>query len=128
MPSTLGPRQNQERKLGQLTASQHCLVTGEQAMKLGLSRAAIRHRLRTERWTQVFPNVYRMANGPETESQHWAAAVLWAGPDAAVSHRSALKLWGYSVDSDFVEVVTTQRRGPVEGTRVHQVRKLPKSM
>jgi hypothetical protein len=126
MPSTLGPRQNQERKLSQLTASQHGLVTGEQAMNLGLSRAAIRHRLWTERWIQVFPNVYRMANAPETESQYWAAAVLWAGPDAAVSHRSALKLWGYSVDSDFIEVVTTQRRAPVEGTRVHLVRNLPK--
>jgi hypothetical protein len=83
MPSTLGPRQNQERKLSQLTASQHGLVTGEQAMKLGLSRAAIRHRLRTERWIQVFPNVYRVANAPETESQHWREVTLkgWPKPN-----------------------------------------------
>jgi hypothetical protein len=125
MSRSLRPRHLLEARIDQTFTLQHTLITRRQAEELGLSTSAIRRRLRSGQWIRVFPNVFRLRASPETKSQRWAAAALWAGPWAGASHRTALQVWGMQVECDFIEVATTERRGRVEGIRVRQLRRLP---
>ncbi|RBY76019.1 hypothetical protein DQ238_18510 [Geodermatophilus sp. TF02-6] len=43
---------------------------------------------------RVFPHVYRLRGSPEDESTLLRAALLHAGPEAALSHTTALAVWG----------------------------------
>jgi len=122
-----GPRQRLEARAGEVFASQLALITRRQARGLGLSSSAVARRVHDGRWARVLPNVYRLTAAPETEAQRIGAAALWAGPDAAVSHRTALGVWGVAIGCDVIEVVTCQRRDPLPGILVHQVRRLPSS-
>jgi len=121
------PRQNLERGLAELFASQLGLVSRRQARALGFSPSSISRRIRQGRWIRVLPNVFRLNAVPESDAQALAAVAVWAGPGAALSHRSALKLWGGELTTDVTEVMTKQRRDPLPGIHVHQVRCLPPS-
>ena len=94
---------------------------------LKLSRSAVARRLASGAWRRVFPGVYAMDDSPETPLQLCKAAQLWAGQDAALSHRSALESHGLSVSLDAVEVSSTRRRTAPPGVRHHHVRHLPAS-
>lgn len=75
-----------ERQLG--------LVSLPQARAAGLSRQQVDRLLATGRWIRAGKAVYRIAGTPRTWEQRALAAVLAAGPDAALSHRAAAALWG----------------------------------
>jgi hypothetical protein len=90
-----------------------------------MSSAAISRRLASGEWVRTHPGTYRFAVAPETDSQRFAAAALWAGEGAAVSHRTALRVWGVACEFDLIDVVTPHRRDPREGIQLHQVRALP---
>ena len=78
-----------ESELRALRAGQHGLVTTAQAMTLQLSRSAISRRVRSGEWVTVLPGVHRDADVQPTLHQRLLAALLWAGDDAVISHRSA---------------------------------------
>jgi hypothetical protein len=65
----------------------------DQLLELELSTREVDYRLDVGRLHVVHRKVYSL--GP-VESKHgrWMAAVLAGGPDAVLSHRSALELWG----------------------------------
>jgi very-short-patch-repair endonuclease len=44
--------------------------------------------------TRVFPHVYRLRDGADNDLVALRAALLHAGPDAALSHTTALAVWG----------------------------------
>jgi hypothetical protein len=70
---------------------------------------AIQYRLPSGDWQRVHPGVYRMRGAPPSHDQKVMAGWLWAGPEAAVSHRSAAALWKL----DSVEPGgAVERRGP----------------
>jgi very-short-patch-repair endonuclease len=72
------------------------------------------------RWCQ--PGVVALAGSPETYLQRLMAALLAAGPDAAVSHRAAGFLWGMVPDAP-VEIVVPRGQTPdLRGVIVHQTR------
>jgi hypothetical protein len=96
-----------DRKLMELAERQHSLFTHEQALAVGFSPAAIRHRLGTGRWEQIAVHVYRAAGSARTWEQRLLGLVFAAGPEAAASHRSAAALLG---------IPGFERRGPVEVT------------
>jgi hypothetical protein len=73
----------------------------------------------------MFPDVFRVTSAPETEEQALLASALHAGEGAAVSHRSALKLWGEFLSTDEVEVSTVHDRSSHGSCRVHLVKCLP---
>ena len=76
-----------------LAASQHGAFSRSQALKAGLSAPTVAYRFRSGRWDQLRPGVYRVAGTPGSWKQEVMAALLWAGPGAAVSHSTAARLW-----------------------------------
>lgn len=77
-----------------LASTQHSLVTSGQCRELGLSRGAVHRLVARGTWLRAGPGVYRVVGSPRTWHGRALAAVLAAGPDALVSHRSAAHLWG----------------------------------
>jgi very-short-patch-repair endonuclease len=110
--------------LAKVTQAQHGVFSRRQALLAsGLSPDAIKSRVRRETWRRVFPGVY--TTSPETLSRLgrlWAA-VLYAGPNALISHETAAELHGLTDEpSDVIHVsIPRDRRvtaGP--GLRVHR--------
>jgi very-short-patch-repair endonuclease len=101
---------------------QQGVITRAQALALGLSSSAIDRRLRSGRWRRVFTGVYATFTGPVPRSALLWAAVLQAGPGAALSHQTAAELAGLvEKPADEVHVmIPSQRRvqGP-PGIRYH---------
>ncbi len=79
-----------------LAARQRGVVTRAQARQRGLSNRAISRRIESGLWEPLYPSVYRVEGSPRTWQQRLAAALLWAGRGAAVSHRAAGALHGFA--------------------------------
>jgi hypothetical protein len=79
--------------LRSLANRQFGLVSRSQALAAGLSQRAIGRRLQSSQWERLYPSVYRLPGAPRSWEQKLMGALLWAGPEAALSHRSAAALW-----------------------------------
>lgn len=81
-----------EQRIAALAASQHGVVTRAQLLALGISTAAIGRRLKSGQLRALHAGVYLV--GPIAPDQaHEMAAVLAGGPEAGLSHTSALRAW-----------------------------------
>jgi very-short-patch-repair endonuclease len=76
-----------------LARRQHGVVTRAQLLGLGLTPAAIRHRLTTGRLHELHRGVYAVGRPNVGRSGELMAAVLACGPRAHLSHRSGAELW-----------------------------------
>ena len=119
------PRHQSSTQVSRLQWQQHGCIHRQQAMDCGLSASAVWRRLSTQEWTRLMPGVFAATAAPDTEAQTLMACVLWAGAGAALSHRTALKLWGEAVCVDVNELSTPHRRDSSAGLKVHQVKCLP---
>jgi Transcriptional regulator, AbiEi antitoxin len=105
--------------LRELARAQAGVVTTQQAVAAGLTKAALAWQLSSERWRQPYRGVYVLSSGtPGREAALWAA-VLRGGPGAMLSHQTAAEL-AHLVD---------RRRGPLHltvpaGRRIRPVRGL----
>jgi very-short-patch-repair endonuclease len=88
------PMTHEKLRCCEVARGQLGLITHVQARKCGMSHRQISSRIGCGEWTVVLPDVYRLAGLPHSHSQETMAACLWAGPEAAVSHRSAASHWG----------------------------------
>ena len=108
-----------------LATDQHGCISREQALACGLSSDAIEHRVKSQEWWRVLPRVYAVAAAPRTWELDLTAALLWLGPEAALSGASAVCLWNFpDCDPGPIEIShpgTSQGRGRV---RVHRSVKL----
>lgn len=77
-----------------LARRQHWVVTREQLLALGMTPAAIDHRLAIGRLHRIYRGVYAVGRPQLTRESRWMAALLSCGPAAVLSHRSAAVLWG----------------------------------
>ena len=78
-----------------LVAHQRGVLSRTQALASGLSRETVRHRIRTGGpWQRLLPGIYLTATGQPTSEQMRIAAVLYGGPESAVTGRSALRNYG----------------------------------
>lgn len=82
------------RAIAAIAARQHGNVTRRQLLDLGLGPAAIAYRVRAGDLYRVHPGVYAVGRPPRLPLERAAAALLACGPRAALSHRSAMALWG----------------------------------
>ncbi len=101
--------------LAGLAERQHGVVAREQLLTLGLGPGAIEHRLRRGRLHRVHRGVYALVKRVPTREGRWMAAVLAAGPNAVLSHRSAADLWGlgpFARRRSEVTVGVRRRAGP----------------
>ncbi len=107
-----------------LARTQHGVVARWQLLELGLSRDAIKHRLKIGRLHSVMRGVYAVGRPELTVLGRWMAAVLASGPEAALSHRSAAALWGIgSQKTGAFEVTVPSSAGwgrEVPGVRTHR--------
>lgn len=76
----------------------------------------------------MLPKVYRVASVPVTLRQRQLAAVLWAGPGAALCNSTAAQAFGLLDGSlSHIEVVTQRRPIARPGFVAHRRRELPKT-
>ena len=75
-------------------AAVRCCGGARQLLALGMTRRAIKHdRSRAGRLIRVHQGVYAVGHGPLRDRGRVLAALLAAGPGAALSHRTAAHLW-----------------------------------
>lgn len=83
-----------------------------QLLDAGLSGQAITRRIERGRWQVLYRGVYAAFNGPPPRDAWLWAAVLRAGPGAALSHLTAAELHGLidtPAEATFVTVPATRR-------------------
>ena len=94
-------------KIRRLAESQNGLITGDQAIKAGLSRSTIRRRIESKEWEGLENDIY-LVYGTRSRIVYLRAAVL-ALP-AVVSHQSAAQIHGLGCESFNEAVVTVPYR------------------
>jgi very-short-patch-repair endonuclease len=77
-----------------IAARQHGVVSIGQLLSCGLSRDAVRARVRAGLLYPVHRGVFAVGHPGLTDLGHDMAAVLACGPGAVLSHASAVALWG----------------------------------
>jgi very-short-patch-repair endonuclease len=112
--------------LRDLARLQGGVVSSQQALAAGMTKAALVWRLRSGRWQQLHHGVYLLSSGsPVREATLWAA-VLRSGPDAMLSFQTAAEL-AHLIDqpSNLVHVTlpTSRRLRPVSGLVIHVSRR-----
>jgi predicted transcriptional regulator of viral defense system len=83
-----------DRAAGLLAEKQHGVVARRQLTALGVSRHEIAGKTGRGVWHVLHPGVYAVGHRAISVEGHWMAAVLAAGSDAVLSHRSAGQHWG----------------------------------
>jgi len=103
-----------DREVATIAAGQYGVFSRRQAAKAGLKDEAMTRRVISGRWERRLPGVYCLAGVPPTPHQDAIAAVLWAGPESAISHTSGAWLLQ----------LTSERSGPWHVTRTANSTKL----
>lgn len=107
--------------LDELVAAQAAVLRRDQLHAARVSSARLSAQLRAERWQECGPVVIVLHNGPLTPEQQRWAAVLDAGPGAALCGRTAATLDGLrDWDDDWVHVLVRRggRPNPLPGVPV----------
>lgn len=105
----------------EVAGRQHGVVSGKQLLGLGLSRDAIRHRVRSKRLHPLLRGIYAVGRQEVSREGRWMAAVLACGEGAALSHSSAAALMRIGAERDVVEVsIPGSSRLVRAGLRVHR--------
>jgi very-short-patch-repair endonuclease len=116
------PAQTCAHRIAALADAQYGVVARAQLLALGATRSMIETRLAAETLVRLHRGVYAIGHRRLRREGHWLAAVLWAEPGAALSHREAAALHGLRPSSRPRLDVTTTRRGCVgaPGIEVHR--------
>jgi uncharacterized protein DUF559/putative AbiEi antitoxin of type IV toxin-antitoxin system len=116
-----------DRRLADLAARQHGVITTAQLEQLGIDRRSVWRRVRAGRLHRLYRAVYAVGHDRITQRGRWMAAVLACGTGAVLSYRSAAALWGMRpTSSRLTEVTLPSLRGASDraGLRVHRTRRL----
>jgi hypothetical protein len=106
----------------ELLRLQEGVITRRQALTAGLTEKAIVVRLHGGRWQRLQAGVYGTFSGEPPRTAILWAAVLRAGPDAALSHQTAAELYGLTDAPAPLIHLTVPSGSPVSrpsGTVVH---------
>jgi hypothetical protein len=113
-----------EERIARLALRQNGNVTREQLRDLGLASRTISRRAANKRLFRVHHGVFGVGRPPQTAVERYAAAVLACGPGAALSHQSALSLWGLSDKWPMPPHVTAPTRRTRPGIITHEAANL----
>lgn len=106
--------------ISELAERQHGVVGRQQLVKLGIGRGAIEGRIARGQLHRVHQGSYAVGHRHLSREGHWMAAVLSAGADAVLSHRSAGQLWRMLPPSELWPELTRPRKfRPRSGMRGH---------
>jgi very-short-patch-repair endonuclease len=120
IPSECSSR-SPDADIAQLARAQHGVVCRRQLVALGLGGRAIDHRIAIQRLHPIHRGVYAVGHAVLSRHGAWLAAVLAAGPDAVLSHRSAAALWGIRSGTPPRSDVIAPRRLRRPDVRAHRV-------
>jgi very-short-patch-repair endonuclease len=112
--------------VARLATRQTGVVGADQLLALGLTRAAIRHRVRCGRLIRVHQGVYAVGHEALSDRGRMIAALLAAGPGAALSHETAAYHWSLIPSlPPFIDVTLTDRTPRKRaGVRVHRAQRI----
>jgi hypothetical protein len=107
-------------QIAQIARHQLGNITRGQLIALGMSTTSIDRWVKLGHLYRVHRGVYAVGRPPVTPLEKAAAAVLACGPGAALSHSSAMTLWGFwkRWDQPFEVTIKGDRRP--RGIRVHR--------
>ncbi|MEU7812073.1 hypothetical protein [Pseudonocardia sp. NPDC049154] len=77
-----------------LLSQQHGVAGLDQLREFGVTWSAVVAHLDAGRWQRVLPRVYALFTGSLSPQARTSAALLYGGPAAVLSHRTAAELWG----------------------------------
>lgn len=106
-----------------LAGNQSGVVSRRQALRAGLSPGMIKFRVSSRRWQQIHPGIYATFSGEPSRAARLWAAVLSAGPGAALSHETAAELQRLTdrpADAIHVTVPVERRVMAVSGVSLHR--------
>jgi hypothetical protein len=89
----LGQTRALDARIAELAERQHGVVARRQLLELGVGEESVEWRLRMGRLHRLHRGVYAVGHRVRTRQARWMAAVLFCGPNAVLSHRSAATLW-----------------------------------
>jgi very-short-patch-repair endonuclease len=115
-----------DREIADLAARQHGVVARRQLEALGLTRSAVGRRAVSGQLHRIHHGVYAVGHPVLPRYGRWMAAVLAAGPGAALSHASAAALWEIRPSAAIRIDVTVPTPGGRErpGLRIHRATRL----
>jgi very-short-patch-repair endonuclease len=121
-----GTRPGHAHDIVRLSRAQNSALTWEQLQAAGLTRGAIRARVRSGRLIPAFRGVYLTADPELVPLARPTAAVLSLEPDAFLSHRWSLAVSGLArADPQTIDVTVVGRNpGSRPGVRIHRVKHL----
>src|SRR5947209_2689660 len=122
------PKQNAKVRVARLAARQFGRVSRAQLVFLGVCDTTIQEWLRTGYLHRVLPGVYAVGHLARSIEADLAAAVLYAGPGAMLSHSTAA-WWLALADSRpyMIHVSTPRRCRSIPRIKVHDRRELDRS-
>lgn len=108
-------------QLATLGEVQHGVLSRRQLVAIGLTPSMIKARVAAGNLIRLHPGVYALGHRQLRPQGYWLAAVLAAGPGAALSHREAAALHGLRPSNrSRVDVTTTRRlRTKRPGIEIH---------
>ncbi len=110
--------------------AQSGVVSWQQARDAGFTAKAIEWRLRSGAWQRLYQGVYATYTGTLNREARLWAVVLWAGPDAVLSHETAAEVHGLAdKPSTKIHVSVPARQHPgrrqnLRGVVIHRARDL----
>jgi hypothetical protein len=115
------PRRADEA-IAMIAAAQHGVLSRAQLLDLGVGPDAIKHRVALGRLHRMHRGVYAVGHRALRREAWSMAAVLAAGPQAALSYRSAADLWGIRASSRArIEISVPRHRRSTTRLEVHVV-------
>jgi hypothetical protein len=110
-----------DSRIAELAGRQHGVVSRDQLLEFGYSPSDIKRRLRRTALLGIHRGVYAVGHRSLTQEGRWLAAVLAAGRDAVLSHRSAGQLWGLLPWSGSIPEITRPTASRLgAGIRAHR--------
>lgn len=117
--------QSAKDRVGQLAGRQRGRIAWRQLRQLGVAKTTIEGWVKSGYLLPGLPHVYAVGHDAPGFEADLAAAVLYAGPGAALSHVTALWWWGLIDNRPAVIEVSTRRRcRTCKGLEVHARRPL----
>src|SRR5436190_6839581 len=108
------------RRVAQLSESQWGVIADWQLAACGVSRSAVYRWVASGRLCDIYPRAYAVGNRAVPQEGRLLAAVIYAGPGAALSHASAAHWWGFLPHlPNTTHVSSPKRRRSISGVRVH---------
>jgi hypothetical protein len=117
------------QRLAWLAVDQHGVLSRAQVLSCAVTAGTLRHRLRPGGpWQRLLPGVYLTTTGQPTREQQHVAAMLFAGPDCAITGPAALAFYAIrSRQTRCVDVLVAHelKRASHGFVAVHRTRRMP---